>query len=406
VRALLLALVLVVLVPAPGSAASDAPRVLWTDPPDGAKDVPFSVNITIKFSENITTPLGSLLVAPSPPYVTATWSENKSRATFVVKGITPSTVVSVTVGAYVKGESGETLGTTYVFKFTTAALPDVEPPQISHAQVRSAEENATVALEATVTDERGVASVKAFYRPANGTWTELAMQAGGTIWSAELPTAAVKRPSLEYYLVAEDQAGNNATLPVAGASSPFIVNVSAKTPGPGPGPGPGGEPIPGTGIPAAYVFVAVAATLAAVGGGLVVAKVRRRGLLEDVFLMYDDGRLIKHWSRRARPVDADVFASMLTAMQAFVKDSLSDTAGALDEFAYGEARFVLHRGRKVTLAVEYHGRNVDPLKRALCDTVDSVEQRAAGLLEKWDGQVGPVAEIADPELERMVARRY
>ena len=45
--------------------------------------------------------------------------------------------------------------------------------------------------------------------------------------------------------------------------------------------------------------------------------------VEDVFLMYNDGRLIQHATRRIKAdMDVDIVTSMLKAVQDFVRESL------------------------------------------------------------------------------------
>ncbi|TLZ58816.1 MAG: hypothetical protein E6K16_08050, partial [Methanobacteriota archaeon] len=65
-------------------------------------------------------------------------------------------------------------------------------------------------------------------------------------------------------------------------------------------------------------------------------KPKEASLIDDVFLLYNDGLLIKHETRRLKPdVDSDILSGMLTAVQAFVKDSFrSDEGDELNEMTF------------------------------------------------------------------------
>src|SRR5439155_5380198 len=81
-------------------------------------------------------------------------------------------------------------------------------------------------------------------------------------------------------------------------------------------------------------------------------KPEEAALIDDVFLLYNDGLLIKHETRRLKPdVDSDILSGMLTAVQAFVKDSFrSDEGDELNEMTFGEMHILLGRGKWLILA--------------------------------------------------------
>ena len=65
-----------------------------------------------------------------------------------------------------------------------------------------------------------------------------------------------------------------------------------------------------------------------------------RAIIDEVFLMYRDGRLIKHFTRRLKPdVDQDILSGMLTAVQEFVKDTFRGEEGELDQMKFGRLRW-------------------------------------------------------------------
>lgn len=93
---------------------------------------------------------------------------------------------------------------------------DITPPDIAHEVVSDGQrEGVAVALTATVSDSGAVASVSVFHRPQGGlAFSETPMlPGGGGLWFATLTSTAVARPAVEYYVVAEDTAGNQAFFP-------------------------------------------------------------------------------------------------------------------------------------------------------------------------------------------------
>jgi PKD repeat protein len=92
-------------------------------------------------------------------------------------------------------------------------------------------------------------------------------------------------------------------------------------------------------------------TFAVVGGMVLVA--RRRYLIDDVFIIFQDGCLISHDSRRLRPgVDDDLLSSMLIAIQEFVMDSFKDEEETgINRLDFGEKKVLVERGGE-----HLHGR--------------------------------------------------
>src|SRR2546422_3019285 len=88
-------------------------------------------------------------------------------------------------------------------------------------------------------------------------------------------------------------------------------------------------------------------------------KPKEDALIEDVFLLYNDGLLIKHETRRLKPdVDSDILSGMLTAVQAFVKDSFRSEDAELNEMTFGQMHILLGRGKWLILAAVIGGGGV------------------------------------------------
>ncbi len=106
---------------------------------------------------------------------------------------------------------------------------------------------------------------------------------------------------------------------------------------------------------------------------------------------------------RGGGLDGDVFAGMLSAVQAFVRDSLSmlssDTEeGYLSSLSYGEYRIIVARGKYVDLVVVVRGIEEYSLKAELIKTVKEFEEIYYGDLEHWDGNISKLN--LRPMLER------
>ncbi len=111
-----------------------------------------------------------------------------------------------------------------------------------------------------------------------------------------------------------------------------------------------------------------------------------RYVIEQVFLLYYDGRLICHKTRGQVTIDEDILGSMLTAVQDFVRESFSATDGSLDELKYGKLRLVIDRGYKTILVVALSsGKASSKLKKRMRATLDDVNRNYYLAVDNWDG---------------------
>jgi hypothetical protein len=115
--------------------------------------------------------------------------------------------------------------------------------------------------------------------------------------------------------------------------------------------------------------------------------------IEDMFLMYNDGRLIQHTTRRIKAdMDVDVFTSMLTALQAFVKDSMGrETGGELGSMEFGGDKILLEKGKYVIVAVVITGGEPADLRDEMKTAVRNIESEFGAVLAGWDGGVVKLA---------------
>jgi DNA-binding response OmpR family regulator len=111
-------------------------------------------------------------------------------------------------------------------------------------------------------------------------------------------------------------------------------------------------------------------------------------IVDEIFLMYKNGELIKHFTRRLKPdMDPEIFSSMLVAVQNFVKDSFRNETGELNGLQFGNFRVLICRGKCIILAVFIEGEETESLKAQLRKTVDDMEGDKPERLASWKGMM-------------------
>jgi hypothetical protein len=106
--------------------------------------------------------------------------------------------------------------------------------------------------------------------------------------------------------------------------------------------------------------------------------------IDEVFLIYRDGRLISHVAPKESAIDNQLFSGMLIAIQSFVKDSFKAEEG-LTSFEFGSRKMILEKGNYVFLSVALSGTEPKILKGQMHELLQKVEGLYAGVVEKWDG---------------------
>jgi hypothetical protein len=214
---------------------------------------------------------------------------------------------------------------------------------------------------------------------------------GKMTWTASAGNHTILIAADDPGAVAELDEGNNA------------VNITLSV-------GPAAPASAGGGIP---TYIAVAALLCALAAGIVLAG-RRRGraapsaveagagetgtrrpltdafTIEDVFLIYGDGRLIQHTSRRLGhdQSGSEIMASMLTAVQVFIKDALSKGEEAvLGSMEYSGRKILLEGDKHLILAVVIDGPEPDGLRSEMLQTLSNIRAEFGAIIPTWDGDM-------------------
>jgi hypothetical protein len=124
------------------------------------------------------------------------------------------------------------------------------------------------------------------------------------------------------------------------------------------------------------------------------AKIQKAFVIEEVFLIYRDGRLIAHNTRRLKAdVDKDILTGMLTAVQNFVRESFQkDEDGILDEMHYGNLRIIIENGPFANMAVVINGPEPKDIRNKMKSILGEIHQTYGAYLAEWDGDTTALAE--------------
>src|SRR5213596_2662735 len=126
-------------------------------------------------------------------------------------------------------------------------------------------------------------------------------------------------------------------------------------------------------------------------------------LVEDVFLIHSDGRLIAHHSRKFREeIDEDIFSGMLTVVQDFVKDSFKTrTRIGMKRLDFGDSKILIERSPHTFLAAVIVGQEPKLLPLYMLQVLKEVEDRYGNVLEKWTGLLHQL-EGVDEMIQKLV----
>ncbi|MCX8174295.1 MAG: DNRLRE domain-containing protein [Thermoplasmata archaeon] len=103
---------------------------------------------------------------------------------------------------------------------------DTTPPVISHNPVSEWLYLEDLRIAAQCADENTITIVALYYRVGKSDWKNIEMVKEGQDYTGTIGKDEVKLDGIEYYITAEDEAGNQAVLPYGSPdSSPYHVNV-------------------------------------------------------------------------------------------------------------------------------------------------------------------------------------
>ncbi len=128
-------------------------------------------------------------------------------------------------------------------------------------------------------------------------------------------------------------------------------------------------------------------------------KVQPEGtyLVEDIFLIHSDGRLISHHSRKFREeIDEDIFSGMLTVVQDFIKDSFRSRSHlGIKRLDFGDSKILIERSPHTFLAAVVLGHEPQLLPLYILQVLKEIEDKYGPVLEKWTGLLHQIDGIDD-----------
>src|SRR6266566_1514076 len=128
-----------------------------------------------------------------------------------------------------------------------------------------------------------------------------------------------------------------------------------------------------------------------------VVEVPPEPMIEEVFLIGQNGLLIKHMSRSLMSdKDRDVVGSMISAISSFVREAFSERDGEVHEVTLGDHRFVMCNEAGLVVAVLVTAGETEAIVHRMRHLLTVLRDRYGERLAQWQGE--PIEGIED-ELE-------
>ncbi|HLF07376.1 MAG TPA: hypothetical protein VI893_09450 [Thermoplasmata archaeon] len=147
------------------------------------------------------------------------------------------------------------------------------------------------------------------------------------------------------------------------------------------------------------LLAAVAAVF--VGAAFFLSK-SRSGSVQAVFFIHRDGRLVHHFASREIVVDPVIFSGMLTALEAFVHDSVAEGTGPLRELKFSGRSVLLERGRDLLAVAVCDGSAPTDVGPRLRWCIASFENGDQPSLQAWDGTQVRVPDSVESTMTRLI----
>jgi PKD repeat protein len=231
-----------------------------------------------------------------------------------------------------------------------------------------------IRISVNVSDPNGISSVILHYRIENGTEQTVSMTRSGTgsAYVADISPQS-HNCTIAYWVTATDVSSNLRT------TGHLIITVN---------------PIPP--VSAQYILLILSAVLILV---VILLLFMRNAIVpvDEVFIIYNDGRLMAHQTRRLKPgMDDEILSSMLVAIQGFVKDSFKDESSThLQRLDFGEKKILVERGDSFYLAVVLHSHRAGNVPQRMQAVIEDIHREYGQALIGWDGDLEKVRGVKD-----------
>ncbi|HUV23937.1 MAG TPA: PKD domain-containing protein [Methanomassiliicoccales archaeon] len=255
---------------------------------------------------------------------------------------------------------------------TVSILVDRTPPTVQANDVKnSAYIGEIITVSFNVTDTFSVDSVILHYMIDDIERT-LTMVPSGTSgeYMASIP-AQDRATTIQIWVVATDDSDNmmeTGTLSIQVTEKPLSMDI---------------------------YLLGITFGFAIIGG--IIYFVRRRYAIDEVFIIFEDGCLISHESRRLKPgMDDDILSGMLVAIQEFVKDSFKDEEETgIRRLDFGEKKIMVEKGDNIYVAVVMHGNGGEKVQQKMQHVLDTIEKEYGEGLQNWDGDLEKVRGVKE-----------
>jgi hypothetical protein len=172
------------------------------------------------------------------------------------------------------------------------------------------------------------------------------------------------------------------------------------------------------GLTMEQLLIALAITALLVAFGTAAAFMMHRRIkygkfeVEQLFLVYRDGRLISHAGATATTPDdierekseKEVLGGMLSAVQDFVADSLKHKEkGELSKLEYGDFKIALERGKHTFLAAFISGNVTKELRGKMKSVITEFEVRNESVIRGWDGDIARLVDV-DESIQALISK--
>lgn len=154
-------------------------------------------------------------------------------------------------------------------------------------------------------------------------------------------------------------------------------------------------------------FVALAAVLVSINvAGFFMIWQASPTIIDEIFLMTPDGRLLKHYTRRLRPdQDEDILAGMLTAVQNFIRESFDEAGGRLKEIRFENYDILISHSKNLVIAAIISTKKPEKLRTQMKLVTDDLEKQFGHKLVNWGGDKSDLAGV-DVIMKRLLSGKY
>jgi|GEM_PF-1914776 len=269
-------------------------------------------------------------------------------------------------------------GTNPIKMKTRNVTIDLSPPVISmNDPVLKAEVGKPILIKVNVTDRVGIGSVVLEYTIGNVTRTVVMTHEGGGIYFAQIP-AQKRTMELRYRIIANDTTGHSAS------TDEFTLVLEYED-------------------PSLFIYSSLALLIAFLV--IIIYLFLSRPIVDEVFVMYHDGTLLAHQTRRLKPgMDDEILGGMLIALQNFVRDSFKDeNMTVLRRMDFGDRKLLVERKDDFFIAVVLSGKRAGNAAQRMLKVLDNIDENYAPVLREWDGDLEKVRGIRE-ETKPMFSR--